>query len=249
MLEKRLASIAPQALIADGSVNGLVKVNDATLFKVKQTVTLENLTQSLTLEVKSILDSQTIALGPTNSNLSARIDLATFTVASGAKLSAPSQGRYFSSDPVPQLTYETEPAVASRVLLVDKVGNKISPSNPLPVSFEGTVDGGSSNLPIVTRYQELEVQANQETSLISLTPIADLRLFRIDVSGENVATFRLKINGQTVSTRRTSFLNFNQSFDYNLNGNFKIEQGQTVEVTVLHSRSEPGKFEVSLLTS
>jgi hypothetical protein len=141
MFEKRFAAVAPQLLTSDGTVNGQIKVANASLYKVKQIISLQNASVGpKQFQVQRITDINTIFLGPLGSSniVNDRSDVSAYTVALGSFIVANEQPRTtVPEEQVERWTYEEEPVVARRVILVDPIGNKIGPSNPLPVQPGG----------------------------------------------------------------------------------------------------------------
>jgi hypothetical protein len=137
MLEKRFIAVPNQYILADGSVDGILVVPDASLFKVKQEVyiggnTLPNLND---IEVKRVISPTQIAIGPKKGNIDARSDLSAYTLAKNCFIAANEQKR--PSVPLEEFTravYEEEPTVAQRTVLVDKYGRRYDNENPLPVN-------------------------------------------------------------------------------------------------------------------
>jgi hypothetical protein len=136
MFEKRWHSIAPQAFTSDGTSSGQLTVVDASLFKVKQIVSLSAAGQpNLILEVKSVDNATTMRVGPVGGSIKSYTNIALYTTIAGAFIFASEQER--SSVPeqaIERLTYEEEPVVARRVVLVDKLGDKFDETNRLPTS-------------------------------------------------------------------------------------------------------------------
>jgi hypothetical protein len=135
MMEKRFKAVAPQLLIVDGDVYGLVSVSNTKLFKVKQIVKLQIPgSDSLTVEIKRIESSTVMYVGPVGGSIDNRNNTSGFTVASGAFVYADEQMRpKIPEQEVERNTYEEEPVVARRVILVDTLGNSIDNGNPLPI--------------------------------------------------------------------------------------------------------------------
>ena len=135
MFEKRWHSVAPQAFTSDGTTQGQLTVVDASLFKVKQIVTLSASAQTnICLEIKAVDSINDLKVGPIGGSIKSFTDISAYTTIAGAFLFANEQER--SSVPeqaVERLTYEEEPTVARRVVVVDKLGNKFDQDNPLPV--------------------------------------------------------------------------------------------------------------------
>lgn len=174
--------------------------------------------------------------------------------------------------------YDEEPSVAQRSILVDECGDRINGNNPLPVAFDGTVQigdvsiveggntmdvnsDGSINVNVVnsvptstpglnTYYSEISsVASGASTPIITVVaPVGGYRLFKIDVSGENIALYTVSVNGTTISTLRTFFGALNTSFIYdNQTYGIKLNSGDTLVVTVLHTRPFVGNFEATVM--
>lgn len=254
MLEKRFAAVPPQSFIADGTQSGVITIaaNSCTLFKVKQRVILTaNTLPNLELEIKEIDSEENIQVGPVPgvpgvpSSIHARADISAYTVALGAAIFANEQKRTsIDNAEIVRATYEEEPAVAIRSILVDECGNKVNSDNPLPVAFDGTisigsvsiVDGGNTldvnadgsiNVNIVNStpastpgltivHNEITaVASGVESTLISLVASpTGYRIQKIEVSGDNYAIFRVKVNGTTISDKRSWYCDFNQTFNF-----------------------------------
>jgi len=157
MMEKRWKSVPPQAFTSDGTVQGKFTVADASLFKVKQIVTLSATGQpTLSLEVKTVIDAVTMGVGPIGGDIKAYVDISVYTIVAGAFIFANEQPRStVPEQAIERLTYEEEPTVARRVVIVDKLGNKIDSSNPLPVGsiqlFTKQFDTITASYPLSTR--------------------------------------------------------------------------------------------------
>jgi len=144
MYEKRLKAVAPQLFLANGTTLGRINIATASLFKVKQKVTLYSTTQGMqNFEVKRVESATILYVGPVNNGQSQtkitdRSDISGFLVADGAWLSADEQPRpNIPEQEIERLTYEEEPTVARRVVIVDPCGDKIDKTNPLPVTIDG----------------------------------------------------------------------------------------------------------------
>lgn len=139
--EKRLKAVPPQLFTADGTNLGKVTIPDACAFKVKTQVILNSSTQgTLRLEVKRVESDTVLFVGPIkdhqhNASILDRTDILAFLVADGAFIFAEEQKRpNIPEQEIERLTYEEEPTIARRTILVDSCGDKISTINPLPVS-------------------------------------------------------------------------------------------------------------------
>ncbi len=127
-MEKRLKAVPPQLFTSNGTSAGQLTVSDASLFKVKQKVIITgSALPILELEVKRVLeDGFTVLVGPEKQNIDARIDLSLYTTAATSSIHANEQLRpSVPEQEIERLTYEEEPVVARRSILVDKLGKKI----------------------------------------------------------------------------------------------------------------------------
>jgi hypothetical protein len=137
MFEKRFASVPAQAFTANGTANGIITIIDTTLFKVKQKVYLSapTLPHLDNIEVKHVIDSTHLVVGPTSGNIKSTYDVSAYTVALGASIGANEQKRpEINLDDHSRAVYEEEPTVAVRVMPVDKLGNSYTATNPMPVA-------------------------------------------------------------------------------------------------------------------
>lgn len=127
MFEKRWAVVPPQSFTSNGTPGGVITVMDSSLFKVKQQVNIvANTLPNLNLEIKSIPNDVTIVVGPAGANIFTYSDISIYTVALFSTIGAIEQKR--SSVPIEEINravYEEEPAVAKRVIAVDKLGRPI----------------------------------------------------------------------------------------------------------------------------
>ena len=142
LTEKRLLAIPPQPFTADGTANGVITVADASIFRVRQIVQLQAAGQAnLSIEVKRILGPTTLLVGQNaGQNDYVPYDISMYTVAAGATVEAIEQQRpIIPQQNIERITYEDEPVLARRVVLVDKLGNIIEESNPLPVDAVVTI--------------------------------------------------------------------------------------------------------------
>lgn len=280
MLEKRLKAVPPQLFTANGAADGLITLADACQFKVKQQVflfaaTLPNLDQ---IEVKQVISDTQLYVGPKGGAITTRTNVSAYTVALGSAIAANEQLR--PSIPFEELTravYEEEPTVATRVIMVDKCGDKYGPGNPLPIAFDGTIavgnvtiqddDGdelginsdGSINVNVINSpddpglfivHNEISsVAAGVETAVITITALSAIRVSKIDVSGDNVALFRVKVNGITIDDKRSYWgSGFNESFAFEpFESGLKLPIGDILTVTVIHNRPMPGSFEATVM--
>lgn len=177
MYEKRLAAVAPQLFTSDGTVQGRLTISNTSLFKVKQEVIL-NATglPNLELEIKQIDDINIIYVGPKGGPIKNRTDISAYTVLAGAFIFAAEQNRpSVPEQSVERLTYEEEPTVARRVVVVDKMGNKIDGDNPIPIVISSSSGLGlrgpglEGNISVGTIAVEVKVGATKLTNRQSVT--------------------------------------------------------------------------------
>ena len=142
--EKRLKAVPLQLFTADGTNLGKVTVPDACAFKVKQQVVINSsVAGPLRLEVKRVESDFVLFVGPISdhqhkSSILDRTDVSIYLVADGSSIFAEEQKRpNIPEQEIERLTYEEEPTVARRVVIVDPCGDKIDKTNPLPVTIDG----------------------------------------------------------------------------------------------------------------
>lgn len=277
MVEKRLIAIPPQLFLANGGANGVITVADACIFKVKQAVIIDAIGVGPTtdLEVKRVPDDTHLIIGPKHGNIDARANLSAYTVALGANIFANEQFRpKIPFEEFTRATYEEEPTVAQRVVMVDRCGDKYGPNNPLPIAFDGTIavgnvtiqddDGdelevnpdGSINVNIVGQnasdgksfYNEISsVPSVTPTLLLTYTvpPLTTTELQILEVSGTNIATYTVQVNAVTTDKKRTYFGgNLNENF--NFDRTITLVAGDVLTVTVEHGRTFLGDFNARL---
>jgi len=166
VFEKRFASVSPQLFTVNGTTDGqiVIAADACSLFKVKQKVIISATgLPNLSLEIKEISNG-IIYVGPlasaartatpntsskpaVQSSILLRTDISAYTTALGAKIFADEQKRpAIDSAEIVRATYEEEPAVALRSIMVDDCGNKYNATNPFPVSFDGTINIGDVSI-------------------------------------------------------------------------------------------------------
>lgn len=130
-IEKKWPARAPEVFTANGGEFGLVTVDDARGFKVKQTVVIIATGQpTLNVQIKRFVSPTQFLVGPLNPTagkaLSARTNLLLYTVAAGAFIYAEEQDKaLLKPDDIIQSVYEQEPADAIRSFMVNAFGQGI----------------------------------------------------------------------------------------------------------------------------
>lgn len=145
MFEKLWLAVPPTLFTADGGMQGQIQVTDTKGFRVKASVAIVCPSQpNLLLQIKRVLSSTLMLVGPLGKSINDRSDLSSYTVLLGAYLYQDVQDRVtIAPADIVQAVYDQEPAVRIRTGLVDGYGNDIDNDNPLPVAFDGTVSIGT----------------------------------------------------------------------------------------------------------
>lgn len=239
-IESRWLAVTAQPFTADGTQFGVIDVADTAGFKVKQLVFVTaTATPILQLQVKKVLSPTRLIVGPNDNVIkdNATTNLTAYTVANGASLAAPEQEKKARPprDDHYAATYESDPTVGDRVVLVDQYGRFYGAANPMPIIFDGTISIGEVEIigpsghrldpnsdgsidvnvvssptgdTVINRYAEVTaVPSGVPTILVSYT-VPNLKtaiLQRISVSGENIARYDVLLNSQPIDTRRTNF--------------------------------------------
>lgn len=187
MLEKRFAAVPAQVLTANGTTSGLVQIADTSLFKVKQCLYVASNTKpNLELEVKKVISPTQMVVGPLTGSIVATADISLYLVADGANVFANEQRRpTIIGDEFERATYEEEPTVAKRVILVDEFGNRITEANPLPTTAEvnlgditiGSVAQGDPN----TLANAWPVKVTDGVSATGISDVGGQKALKVDV--------------------------------------------------------------------
>jgi len=288
-LEKRFYSVPPQVFTADGTTDGVITIaaNACILFKVKQKVILTATgLPNLALEIKEIDSEENIQVGPfaqqlgvkgANTGITARTDISAYTVALNATIFADEQKRpSIDNIEIVRATYEEEPTVAVRSIMVDPCGDLISSANPFPVAIDGTISVGDVSIVeggnTMTVNPDGSINVNIETSAVTpglllfhnditsvatgvettiitvIAPPSGLRIEKIDASGENVSLYRVYVNGTEIFDKRSWWTAFNVSFEFeNFNNGYKLTSGQVLTVTCYHTRPYVANYEATVL--
>lgn len=128
-------------------------------------------------------------------------------------------------------------------------------TNDLDINNDGSINVNVVSSPSSTPglsvvHQEISsVASGVETVMYTFTaPSPGFKLYKVEVSGENIALFRVKVNSNTVSTKRTFFGQLNADFTYEpFDNGYELTGGQQLQVTVLHNRPFTANFEVTVM--
>lgn len=241
MLEKRFAAISPQLFAASGTTSGVATIPDSSLFKVKQVVIVASSTQpNLELEVKKVQSPTQIVLGPRTGNIFATADISAYTTTDSAYIFANEQKRpTITADEFERATYEEEPTVAKRTILVDEFGNKITTDNPLPTSATINVppinvDTVGQGAPAVNA-DAWPVKVSDGVDTVGVSTVGAAKALKVDVlqSGfvPKSTTFAYNVNGdmETIETIIGSKKRIEQ-FTYNGQGDLVAMAVTVVDV-------------------
>ena len=134
--EKRLYAVPSQLLISDGTSVGQLTVANSSLYVVGHIIVLSSSTQPpLRLKIKRIINSTTMFVGEEKTPIQQKTDISAYLVADGAAISAEEQNRpSIPEQEIERATYEEEPVIARRTILVDEFGNRYNNTNPLPTT-------------------------------------------------------------------------------------------------------------------
>jgi hypothetical protein len=133
-IEQKWPAVAPQLFTANGSQHGVIKVESAAGFKVKQKVVVSAVGQDiLQLQVKRVIGPDTIIVGPApnaqtqnKNSLTMYADLTAYTVAASAHIYAEEQDKAkLKPDDILQAVYRQEPGTTIGVEIDDQYGNPI----------------------------------------------------------------------------------------------------------------------------
>jgi hypothetical protein len=150
LLSERLwAHVPAQLFILDGGSDGKITLLSTSGFKVKQNVTLKAIGQpNLLVQVKRVLNSTTLFVGPITSDINSRLDISNYTVLLGATIEAGFQSRInITNTDITRACYDEEPTLAHRNVLVDEFGKYYNSTNSFPVSLSsGSISIGNVRL-------------------------------------------------------------------------------------------------------
>ena len=110
----------------------------------------------------------------------------------------------------------------------------------IPVGFGGTFFSKFSDVTSVSSSSLTTILTHTVPALTSVV------LYRIEVSGTNIATYEFYVNSTLKGRRRTWFNgNMSESFEFPVSG-YKLSATDTIDVKVIHTRPSLGDFEARL---
>lgn len=161
--EKVWLAVPAKSFTSNGTAQGVVTVASTKGLYAKQKVFLRGTAQTTTqLEIKRVVSKTQLWVGPIKTDIKAYSDISNFTTAAASTIEAPEQPR----PAIPQVemdraTFEEEPVVARRVVLVDELGNKYSTDNPLPTQLsDGSINIGTVNAEIEVQLSHVDNDPN-----------------------------------------------------------------------------------------
>lgn len=195
--ERKWLVVPTQLFISDGGLEGQVQVPSTSGIKVKQKVFVgSNNQDQINLEVKKVIDSTRIVLGPISKEMNKFQDLTMFIAAFNAYLRIDSQERpAIILNEINRYVYEEEPTVAIRTVMVDELGNKYSSDNPLPVEAELNVEHLEVDIqnPGLPTIENIDTDGNEQEYTF---PVGTKR-FSIKVRGGEARIFISYVAGAT----------------------------------------------------
>jgi hypothetical protein len=118
-------------------------------------------------------------------------------------------------------------------------------TNTLSVNPDGSINVIPTNFDTICYYSEItNINTGLTATIINFSPSASVKLQAINVSGDNIATYKVIKNSSVVEKKRTYFGNsLNLTFEYN---NFVINNGDSLQVDVIHNRPYVGNFNATI---
>lgn len=117
-------------------------------------------------------------------------------------------------------------------------------------SINVVIPPGGGGIPVNEFNQIASVPASILTTVLTYTvpPPYDATLFRVEVGGNNIATYEIHINSSVEARIRTWFgTPLTQVFEFSSGASgFKLTTGDIVEIKVIHERPYVGDFEARL---
>lgn len=137
--ERILGQAGPVLFTADGAVNGLITVTSTKKFKANAKVQIKADTlPDIALNIIEVVSSTQMIIGDFSRGRETRVDLTQYTLALNASIVQGPQDRpQVPKDDQARSTYEQEPTLARRVILVDYLGRIYGDDNPIPVTMDG----------------------------------------------------------------------------------------------------------------
>lgn len=148
--ERQWPSVSPRQLTANGGTLGQVQIANTRGFKVGMKAVLIAVGQNnLAVQIKRVMSETLLLVGPVGSPYSRAewTDISSYTTAASAYIYAEQQEKSkVPANDRDEATFDQEPTVAWRNVLVDQLGRYYETANPLPVRLsDGSVNIGTVN--------------------------------------------------------------------------------------------------------
>lgn len=157
--ERIWVSIPPVLLTAQGGAQGKIKVTDTVNFRVNMIVSIgDPVLPYLQLKVKRVDSPTDIILGPVDKSVGSKdfVDLSAYGVTSF--LFAQEQTKkHPSTKEIDESTFEQEPVLARRSVIVDEYGRIIGQDNPLNVTGNISVTSQKYDDVVLTRDSDGDI--------------------------------------------------------------------------------------------
>lgn len=96
-------------------------------------------------------------------------------------------------------------------------------------------------------YNEVTIAAGGTTTIISQLFATDYKLRRVRGSGETIGVYYIKFNSSGVDKMRSTYTDFNATFDFETG--ITIPAGTTVNIEVTNAGNAPALFSINMLFS
>jgi hypothetical protein len=163
-IERKWPAIPPRLLSANGGTAGQIQLADTRGFKVKQRIVVSAVSlDNLLVEVKRVVSDTLLIVGAIGKGIGDRsINLSTYTVALGAFVYAEESDKAaLTTEDRLYATYDQEPTVAWRTVLVDQLGRYYETNNPLPVRLtDGAINVGTVNADVEVQLSHRDDDPN-----------------------------------------------------------------------------------------
>lgn len=265
--EKMIYRVDPVAFTSDGTSTGKLTIADTSIFMVGQIVILKATGQpNVEYKINRIhpTDHVTMYLGPLKKHISKRVDISAYTTAASATIEANEQNRpSVPEQEIERHTYEEEPTVARRTILVDKWGCRIDENNPLPTTAVLEVgdleipveidakDG--DNIAISAHPNQIFSEATDTLTTAAFKEIftytstdADTKIVAITGTVNTPTVFRVLVNGTAVKERMSSPGDRNADFIFHEHRSLPVGTIITVEAKPFRNICPPYDTFVSL---
>lgn len=166
--EKKYLAISPQVLTANGTVDGLITIENTYCFKVGQVVLFKQGATHKQAKIQRVhSETQFTVIEPDQSIITAdKLDMSSFLIGDTVEFKEKKRPVIDLLE-IQRQVYEEEPTVALRTHLVDWLGRSYDATHPLPVQLsDGSIDIGTVNA-------ELEVQLSHRDNYPDVGDVHD----------------------------------------------------------------------------